>query len=196
MKNFSQLDFGEGESVVGIQGTNTVAVRGCQVVMPTDREDHISTTLPAASDISCENGGTFKAFNSKFFRWRDIFLGAASDTGSTVELNDVRFDTCETIYFRANTLDMAGLIEIYNNAANDRDHCAEMIVSPNSCEDLLVHDCIQAVHFRATLTLTNYRAQDVNKAGGTNYDLAILEGNTVTLVDSVFDPDAILRLAA
>ena len=196
VKNFSQLDFGEGEVVVGIGGNNTVAVRGCQVVMPTDREDHISTTLPAASDISVENGGTFKAFNSKFFRWRDIFLGAASDTSSVVELNAAIFDTCETIYFRANTLDMAGLIEIYNNAANDRDHCGEMIVSPDSNEDLLVHDCIQGIHFRATVTMPNYRAQDVNKAGGTNYDLAILEGDTVTLVDSVFDPDAILRLAA
>lgn len=196
VKDFSQLDFGEGEQVVGVQGTNTVAVRGCQVVMPTDREDHISTTLPAASDISCENGGVFKAFDTKFFRWRDIFLGAAVDTGSTVELNKVIFDTCETIYFRSNTLDMAGLIEIYNNAANDRDHAAEMIVSSDSNEDLLIHDSIQGIHFRDTLTLNNYRAQDVDKAGGTNYDLAILEGETVTLVDSDFDPDAILRLAS
>ena len=195
VENFSQLDFGEGEQVVGIQGTNTVAVRGCQVVMPTDREDHISTTLPAASDIEVKNGGTLRAFNSKFFRWRDIFFGAASDTGSTVELNAAIFDSCETIYFRSNTLDITQ-VEIYNNAANDRDHCAEMIVSPDSCADLLVHDCIQGIHFRATLTCPTYRAQDVNKSGGTNYDLAVLEGETVTLVDSVFDPDAILRLAS
>ncbi len=137
-----------------------------------------------------------KVFDSKFFRWRDIFLGAAVDTLSTVELNKVIFDSCETVYFRANTLNMAGLIEIYNNSANDRDHCAEMIVSPDSNEDLLVHDCIQGIHFRDTLTLSNYRAQDIDKAGGTNYDLAILEGETVTLVDSFFDPDSILRLAS
>ncbi len=196
VKNFSQLDFGEGESVTGAAGTTTVAVRGCQVVMPSDREDEISTTLPAASDITVENGGIFKAFNTKFFRWRDIFLGAASDTSSEVELNEVKFDSCETIYFRANTLDMAALIEIYNNSANDRDHCAEMIVSPDSNEDLLVHDCIQGIHFRETLTMPNYRAQNVDKAGGTNYDLAVLEGKTVTLVDSVFDPASILRLAS
>ncbi len=194
VKNFSQLDFGEGESVTGVAGTTTVAVRGCQINMPSDREDEISTTLPAASDVTVENGGTLKVYDSKFFRWRDIFLGAASDTSSTVELISVRFDTCETVYFRANTLDMAGLIEIYNNAANDRDHCAEMIVSPDSCEDLLVHDCIQGIHFRDTLTLTNYRAQDIDKSGGTNYDLAILEGEAVTLVDSFFDETAILRL--
>ena len=194
VKNFSQLDFGEGESVTGAGGTTTVAVRGCQITMPSDREDEISTTLPAASDVTVENGGTLKVYASKFFRWRDLFLGAASDTSSTVELNEVKFDTCETVYFRANTLNMTALIEIYNNAANDRDHCAEMIVSPDSNEDLLVHDCIQGVHFRDTLTLTNYRAQNIDKSGGTNYDLAILEGKAVTLVDSVFDPDAILRL--
>ncbi len=192
--NFSQLDFGEGEVLAGTG--NTAAVRGCQIVLPTDREDEISTTLPAASDVTVENGGTLKVFDSKFFRWRDIFLGAAVDTLSTVELNKVIFDSCETVYFRANTLNMAGLIEIYNNSANDRDHCAEMIVSPDSNEDLLVHDCIQGIHFRDTLTLSNYRAQDIDKAGGTNYDLAILEGETVTLVDSFFDPDSILRLAS
>ncbi|MDJ0952481.1 MAG: hypothetical protein QNJ81_02260 [Acidimicrobiia bacterium] len=190
VKNFAQLDFGEGESVIGVDGTNVAAVRGCQVVMPTDREDEVSTTLPAASDVSVENGGILNAYNTKFFRWRDIFLGAASDTSSTVELINVIFDSCETVYFRANTLDLAN-IEIYNNAQNDRNHCGEMIVSPDSCSDLLVHDCNEGIHFRATLTIPTYRAQD-----NTVYDLAILEGDTATLVDSFFDPDKILRLAA
>ncbi len=196
VKNFSQLDFGEGEDVVGVEGTNTVAVRGCQVVMPTDREDEIDTTIPAGSDITVENGGTFKSFNTKFFRWRDIFLGAASDTSSTVVLNETKFDSCETVYLRANTLNMAGLVEIYNNAGNDRNHCVEMIVSSDSNEDLLVHDTIQGIHFRESVTLNNYRAQDIDKAGGVNADLAILEGKTLNLVDSFFDENDIIRLAA
>lgn len=190
VKNFSQLDFGEGESITGVNGVNTVSVRGCQVVMPTDREDEISTSLPAASDIIVENGGILRAYNTKFFRWRDIFLGAASDTLSEVELGSVIFDSCETVYFRANTLDMAG-VEVYNNAQNDRDWCAEMIVSPDSNTDFLAHDVDEGIHFRATLTMANYRAQD-----NVQYDLAILEGQTVTLVDSFFDPDKILRLAS
>ena len=190
VKNFAQLDFGEGETVTGVLGNSVAAVRGCQVVMPSDREDEISTTLPAASDISVENGGEFNAYNTKFFRWRDIFLGAASDTSSTVELVNVIFDSCETVYFRANTLDLA-TIEIYNNAQNDRNHCAEMIVTPDSCNDLLVHDCNEGIHFRAAIDLPTYRAQD-----NSVYDCAVLEAVTVDLSDSFFDPDKILRLAS
>lgn len=188
--NFSQLDFGEGEPVTGVLGTRTAAVRGCQVVMPSDREDEVSTTLPAASDVTVENGGILNANNTKFFRWRDLFFGAASDTSSEVNLANVIFDSCETAYFRSNTLNLTN-IEIYNNAQNDRNHCAEMIVTPTSCNDLLVHDCNEGIHFRATLDLPTYRAQD-----NTVYDLAVLEGVTVELGDSFFDPDKILRLAS
>ena len=196
VKNFSQFDSGEGEVVQGVDGNNTVAVRGCQIVLPTDREDEVDGVLPAASDIIVENGGTFRAFDTKFFRWRDLFFGAAADTTSVVELNSVRFDSCETVYIRAKgTLDLTRL-EIYNNAANDRVHCAEVIATPDTCNDVLVHDCIQGIHFRDDVIFPTYRAQDINRPGGANADLAILDGKSVSLPDSSYDSGKILRLAA
>ncbi len=186
VKNFSQLDFGEGEVVTGVEGSNTVAVRGCQIVLPADLEDEIDITLPAASDVSVENGGKLNVYDSKFFRWRDLFFGAATDTGSTVELNSVRFDTCETIYFRANTLNITN-IEIYNNAGNDRPQAAEAIATADVSDDILLHDCIQGIHYRDTITFKEYTSQDNDKAGNSNFDLGVLEGETVSLVDSVFD---------
>ena len=155
-------------------------VRGCQVVLPPDRR----------SDITVENGGTLRAFNTKFFLWRDLFLGAASDTGSTVELRGVAIDSCNVVYFRATNLDLQD-IEIYNNAnlGATAPQCAEIIVSPDTCSNFLVHDCNQGMHFRADVTMTEYRAQD-----NTNDDLAVLDGFEATLVDSFFDNTKIGRL--
>lgn len=166
VKNFSSLVLGTKE--VGVDGN--YAVSGCQIVQPASR----------FADISVENGGILRLFDCKVFRWRDIFLGAASDTGSIVELNRVQFDTCETVYFRATTLNLQD-IEIYNNAANDRNQCAEMSVEPDSCANFLVHDCAEGMHFRDTLTIDGYFAQDNDGP-----DLGILSNEIVTIVNGFF----------
>ena len=190
VKNYSTLEIGDSESL-----DVTVAVRGCQVYLPEDLEDELTTTERAASDISVENGGTLKARNTKFLRWRNIYLGEEGDTGTTIELIEVKFDTCETVYYYANTLDMAGLIETYNNAGDDRNHCAEIFVTPDSVEDFLVHDCIEGPRFLSSLTFPNIRLQDINKSPGPNYDLGLRDGEEINLDDGIYDPDSVNWLA-
>ena len=174
VKNFSSLEIGEVDA--GVDGN--YGVRGCQLVQPAN----------AQADIVVENGGTLKIFNSKIFRFRDLFLGAAVDTLSTIELRDVKIDSCRIAYFRANTLDLQD-IEIYNN--NGGAQCGEMIVSPDSCINFLVHDCAQGLHFRDTLTITEYFAQD-----NIGDDFAVLDGEVVTIVSGVFDDTKIGRLTS
>lgn len=166
--NFSSLDFGAVDA--GTDGN--YPVRGCQLVMPASRPN----------DITVESGGTLKIFDTKIFRFRDIFL----DSGSTAELRGVAVDSCNILYLDATNLDLAD-IEIYNNTGGAQ--CAEITVSPDSCSNFLVHDCAQGMHFRATLTMTEYLAQD-----NTGNDLAVLDGFEATLVDSFFDNTKIGRL--
>ena len=147
-----------GESEVGTDGT--YAVRGCQITLPPNR----------FSDIIVNNGATLQMFDTKIFQFRDLFFGAAVDTGSTVELRRVQIDSCETAYFRANTLNLQD-IEIYNNSNNTRPQCGEIIVSPDSCQNFLVHDCQEGLHFRAAVTMSEYIARD-NIA----FDLGVLDG--------------------
>ncbi len=166
--NFSTLEFGEVD--VGTDGN--YGVRGCQIVMPPSRPN----------DITVENGGTLKLFNSKIFLFRDVFL----NSGSTVEMRGVAIDSCNIVYFDATTLDLQD-IEIYNNTGGAQ--CAEFTVSTDSCVNFLVHDCAQGAHFRATVTITEYLAQD-----NTGNDLAVLDGFEATLVDSFFDNTKFGRL--
>ncbi len=177
-KNFSTLESGEVDNGVD----NDYPVKGCFFVLPPSR----------FSDFICENGGTIKGFDSKFFRWRNLDFGAASDTSSTIELRRVQIDSCNLARFRANTMDFAD-IEIYNNAniGSATPQCAEITKSPNSCSNFLVHDCAQGMHFRANVTITEYLAQD-----NTGNDLAVLDGFEATLVDSVFDDTKIGRLTS
>ena len=168
--NFSTLQYGAVDA--GADGN--YPVRGCQIVMPPGRPN----------DITVESGGTLKLFNSKIFRFRDIFL----DSGSIVELRGVAIDSCNIVYFDAATLDLQD-IEIYNNTGGAQ--CAEMTVSPDSCSNFLVHDCAQGMHFRATLTMEEYLAQD-----NIGNDFAVLDGSAVTLVSSFFDKTKIGRLTS
>ncbi len=161
--------------ILGIKEAGTdgnYAVSGCQIVLPASR----------FSDITIEDGAVLRLYDCKIYRWRDVFFGGATETtGSTAELNRVQLDSCETAYFRATNLDLQD-IEIYNNTANTRNQCAEMSVSPDTCSNLLVHDCAEGIHFRDDITIEEYFAQDNDGA-----DLAILSNKTLTVVNGFFD---------
>jgi hypothetical protein len=169
----SGITFGEKEI-----SERNYAVRGCQIVLPADR----------FSDIDIKNGGTLEAYNSKFFRWRDIFMGATSDTDTVIDLQNVQIDSCETAYFRGAEMTIADL-EVYNNTANDRDYAGEMTVAPLANRNMLFHDCVEAMYFSTSLTLEEYFAQD-----NANADIVVQEGDEVTLINSIFDDTKIRRL--
>ena len=154
-------------------------VRGCQFVLPANR----------LSDLSVENGGTLRLFGSKLFRFRDILLGAASDTSSTVELDAVDIGSCETVYPRANTLDIKNS-QIHDNDNNNRDWAAEISVSPDSCENLLIYSNVLGAKFTSTLTINGALFQD-----NTN-DFTVLDPATVTLRNSNYDPAKVSRVTS
>jgi hypothetical protein len=54
-----------------------------------------------------------------------------------------------------------------------------------------VHDVHTGMHVRATMDLFEYLAGD-----NSNYDVAVLEGETAGLVNSQFDINKMLRLAS
>lgn len=177
IENHSTLTFGDLES----GSDDDYPVRGCRVNLPDNRD----------ADIDLKDGGELNVYDTTFYQWRYAYLGAATETAeSTLLLLGAIFDSCETVYIRATTTEI-GILEIYNNSGDVNNHCAEMIVTPVYCLDFLVHDCNHGVYFRDDLTLKNYRAQD-----NTNYDLGILEGKAVNLINSFFDSTKIIRQAA
>lgn len=151
-------------------------VRGCQLVLPANR----------LSDVVVENGGTFRAFGSKLFRFRDLFLGAASDSSSTVELRTVDIGSCETVYFRSNTLDIEN-VQIHDNDNNNRDWACEITVSPDSCKAFLLYSNVLGAKFTASVSIEEFLAQD------NTTDFTVVDPATVTLTNSIYNPSLITR---
>ena len=115
-------------------------------------------------------------------------MGGSTDNDSYIQLVATDVDSCESIYFRSSNMDLDD-VEIYNNSILINNQCGEMSKEPTKNAIMLVHDCNEGIHFRETLKIDEYIAQD-----NTNYDLAILEGDTVTIVNGTFDETKIKRV--
>lgn len=173
----SGLELGDLES--GTDGD--YGVNGCQLVQPVQR----------FADIDIQDGATFRMYVGKIFRWGDVNLGAASETtGSTIELDTIDFDSCETVFFRATGTMNLNNIEVHNNANQVRNNAAEMTQTPDEISGFLVYDNFHGLYFRPTassIKVDEYFAQD-NEV----IDLGVLDAKTVTIVNGVFDETKIL----
>ena len=170
VKNFSTLELGEIE--VGTD--DNYAVNGCQLVLPASR----------IADVTVENGGTLNLYDCKLFRWQFVTF----DEGSTVELRQCDIDSCDVVRFRSAGVTIQD-VGLHDAVTTQGDQAGEMTLSPSSCTNFLVYQNTEGVHFRGTVSITEYNAQD-----NTNFDLAILEGETVTVTDGVFDDAKIKRI--
>jgi len=174
VNNYSTLVLGEKET----GSDDNYFVRGCQLVLPASRY----------SDITVNNGATLKLYDTKVYRWRYVYLGASSDTSSTVELRRVDFDSCECVYFRSNTLNMDD-VEVHDATTNNVQQGCEFIKEPDSIDYTRIYKCAEGAYFRDTMEVTGVSLTD-----NTNYDIGILEGKTVSLIDSKFSSSKLRRL--
>lgn len=174
VKNYSSLVSGEIET--GSDGS--YYVRGCQIVLPPSMY----------SDINVENGGTLKLYDSKLYRWRYIYLGGSGDTASTVHLYSVDIDSCECVYFRANTLNLYNT-SIHDSTSNNVQQACEFHVSPDTSDLIKLYRNSEALHARETVTVSNCTIGD-----NSNYDIGVLEGKTLTMHNSVFSSSKLKRL--
>ncbi len=142
-----------------------------QIVMPAGK----------LSDLTVKPGGSLKLFNAKLFRFRNIYLGSAAGEAGTIVMVKVDIDSCETVYMRRNAIKFQN-VEIHDNSNSDRAQAAEMTATPAIFEGVLMHDCVEALHVRASAILDRLQATD-----NTNYDLAVLEGETPVTIDSLYN---------
>lgn len=173
VENYSTLQLGTLE--VGTDGN--YPVNGCQLTLPASRY----------SDIDVKSGGSLKLYDTKVYRWRNIYLGNGG-AGASIDLRIVEIDTCETIYFRQTNIDIDG-IEVHDNANQVRNNAGVVTASPNSSKNVSVHDCVHGFYFEGTATMEEYIAGD----NGT-YDLGIKEAEAATLLNSVFNENKIVRI--
>ncbi len=176
VENYSKFQLGTLE--VGTDGS--YPVDGCQFVLTAGRY----------SDIDVKPGGIFNLYDTKLYQWRYIYCGNGNTGQQAIDLRTVDVDSCETIYLRQTNITL-DIVEVHDNSAQINNHCGEVTQTPTSSKQVNVHDCNEGFHFRASVSFEEYIAGD-----NTNYDLAVLEGATVDLLNSVFSPTKLKRLAA
>jgi len=173
VKNYSQFQSGEIET----GSDDSYYVRGCKIVLPASRY----------SDFVVQNGGTCKLYATKLYRFRNIYLGALSDTGSTCEIHSVDFDSNECVYFRANTLNMSD-VHIHDNPANIVNNACTFSVTPDSVSTVKIYRCPHGAYFDANVSVSDLTITDT-----TNYDIGIKDTYTVHILNSVFNANKLLR---
>ena len=141
------------------------------------------------ADITIEDGGSFTLYDGKIFRWRNVYFGAAAADTGTIILQRVDVDSCETIYFRRTNTELLD-VEIHDNPQNDRSQAVELSADPDKFENVLLHDCNQAIHIRASASVKGLVATD------NTVDIAVLEGVTLTAINSTFSTGKLQRLAS
>ena len=156
---------------------NGVAVRGCQVVWPESR----------FSDIIQQDGAVFRGYNSKVFRGRNLVFGGVSDAGSVTDLRDFDVGSCETVYFRANTLDI-NKVQVHDATANVRNHATEFSKTPNSSSELLVYSNNVGAKAVGNAVVNGLRLQD------NTTDIEILEGVDFDVRNGNFDETKLTRV--
>lgn len=169
----SGITLGEKES-----GQRNYAVRG-NIVFQTDS---------AQADFQVKDRGAAEIYDTKFFKFRNLFFGDSTDTDSIIDLNRVTVDTSETAYFYSKNLFLED-VEIYNCRENLTNYAAVISESPKSSSNILLHDNNEGVFINNTITIEELKCQD-----NTNFDIVLLEGDSATVVNSVFDENKLKRV--
>lgn len=168
VKNNADCRFGLKNT--GVDGT--YAQNGCQLV------NKISGFAP----ITVESGGILKAYAVRIEGWSTINLGSGGS--SLIEFVKVDLYNNTTLELRSTGLDFQDVRMHFPDGSK------AAIGTVYSVPDLLKIDVFQVtdgMEFRVGTTVEEY------KAGDSTYDLVVLEGVTVNIVNSTINPTKLKR---
>ena len=172
-----------------VSPANTYAQDGVQVVATENGQFQLTTPSKCSPLFTVESGGVLRIYASLLQRFGTINLGS-NGTGEIEKLFSDFYDN-GVIEFR--TTDMTVDECRYHTDSSDKDDVGIFYSVPDSLSRLRVFNCVDGLVFRINFNGTDF-VQTYDAKGGTTYDVGILEGSTIDLVDSIFDPTKIVRV--
>ena len=169
-----------------VTGTFTYAQDGVQLV--STENGFFSETVPVkcAPSLIVENGGLFDAYATLIQGFGTINLGSGSTTAGDIELIGADFYDNDELEFRSTGL-QADNIRIHQDDS-DLGDLGVIYSVPNQFDRVQTFNGTDGLQFRVTMTADQYSAGDLT------FDLVVLDGQEVTLLDSIFDIGAIKRV--
>ncbi len=180
VKNNFTVTLGEKNT----QTQDTYAQNGCQLVATEDALFQLSSPAKCAPSLTVESGGILELYDTKVQGFGTINLGSGGS--SAIELINTDLYDNDEVEFRSTGL-TADNIRIHH-LSTDKGDLGAIYNVPSSMTRINVFNCTDALNFQETMSVTKYNA------GDTTYDVVVLEGKTVTLINSVFNETKIKRV--
>lgn len=172
-----------------VSPANTYAQDGVQVVATENGQFQLVSPSKCSPAFTVESGGVLKIYAGLLQGFGTVNLGS-NGTGEIEKLFSDFYDS-DIIEFR--TTDMTVDECRYHTDSSDKQDVGIFYSVPSSLSNLKVFNCVDGLVFRINYNGSNF-VQTYRALGGTTYDVGILEGRTLDLVDSTFDPDKIVRV--
>ncbi len=159
-------------------GTFTYAQDGGQLVC--------RPGMSTRPNITVESGGEWNAYASYIRGWGTINFGAGG--ASPIEFIKTDIHENNTLEFRSTLLDFTDVEMHFPDGSEAA--IGTVYNAPSNLDGIRVYQVTDGLAFRVNATVQNARVGDAT------YHWVILEGVTLTAIDSVFDASKMKRLAA
>ena len=163
VKNNAELKF--GKKVTGSGGA-VYAQDGCKVLH----------AIKGVADIVIEAGGVLKFYASQFRNWDNLDLGG-NGAGLIEFIRSDLFENVSTL-FKSTGVEVSN-IRMHFLEGNEAP-IGQVLQVPTKLFQVKVFQCTDGLEFRVSATAEQY------EAGDNTSDILILEGETVTMIDSKF----------
>ena len=168
-------------------GTFTYAQDGVQLVATENGFFTRTTPAKCAPSLTVESGGLFDAYATLIQGFGTINLGS----GNTAQVDDIEligadFYDNDEVEFRSTQLE-ADNIRIHQDS-NDLGTLGTIYAVPTQFDRVQTFNGTDGLTFRVTMTANQFSAGDLT------FDAVVLDGQEVTLLDSIFDIGAIKRV--
>jgi hypothetical protein len=178
IKNNFSLTLGKYDT-----GTDNIyAKNGTPIVVTFSPLFQLSTPEKPTPDFIVDNGGLFNCYNSQIRGFNNINLG--SNGSSVIDLIKVDFYSNSTVDFYSTNLKCNNCKLHFEDTSKSN---IGNIYSYNELNDIKSFQSLESFTVRTNSTFYRYIARS-----NTN-DLVILDGITVNMIDSYFDPTTLKR---
>lgn len=150
------------------------AVNGCQL-----------RSVLGNPDLTIQSGGQFQFYGGRIQGYGTINLGSGG-AGAIELINNDLFENTTTIL--NSTALTADNMRMHFRDGSEAD-IGQVLQVPVGMSNFRVFQCVDGFEFQVTMTAEQYIA------GDNTFDAVIQEGDTLTLLDSVFDADKLGRVA-
>lgn len=182
--------------ILGTKNTSGVvedyAQDGVQIVATENGLFTAASPQKCAPSFTVEAGGTLRIYAGLLQGFGTVNLGNNSTTAIIEKLFSDFYDN-DIIEFRSTQMTIDSCR--YHTDSADKGNLGIFYSQPpvGGLNRITVFNCLDGLVFRVDYNGTRF-VQTYRSLGGTTYDLGVLEGSTVELVDSTFDPDKIRRV--